>query len=291
MKKLYLFAAFLFCATLAYPCVDLHPDPIDVIINIDSLNGNCDIEVRITNLEMFGGAENEFCSCAFTGFFDNYVEFEYLSFVFAGTNNPLPGFEMYTFSDAAGEEWDTADPSSLDWNGFISSVTASGIEPGIFVDLVIRFSWTSETWSCTDIGSLQEILSGGGISTDEWDPTNGTLADSHQSISFFNWDNMTFQFTPPGYFETLDNDILGFYNGIDETQGLQLSIWPNPAVDEFYIEGNISLGEIAVLNALGQRVFESYVHDKTLRIVSSAFAPGVYTVATSSGLRKKIVIK
>ena len=77
---------------------------------------------------------------------------------------------------------------------------------------------------------------------------------------------------------------------------MQFSIYPNPTLGSFTIEGeNISTSNITLINNLGQSIqFASSIKDNAMLIETSDLSPGVYSIlirTESKIVTKKLIIK
>jgi hypothetical protein len=155
----------------------------------------------ISNLELFAEAPGAFCSCAVENFTDLYDSIQYVAFVFAGTNDPIPGFDVWTPDSTATSEWNNE--QSGNWSGFISEVIGGGLTAGTPVDLIIRGVLPVGYDSLT----LDSVVRVTNIGLDEWDITTGTLAQTHNTLT--NITSPTCIQQNDCFFGELDNGILG----------------------------------------------------------------------------------
>jgi hypothetical protein len=265
----------------AAACVDYHPDSIRVILSGDT--SGCILEIRITNLNMFGGNPNQFCSCGVIGSYDLGPDepffIDYVVFVDAQSNIPVEGFDAFNFLPDASTSWEDVDPSSFDWSGFVSLVNSNGIVAGQEVDLVIRGHY--EHADCAfDLTYIlyQEfnILSGGGFGTDEWSDPNNHLALSHNDITYFDdileWDDVEYNFVEPDYFEFLDNIMLS----TTEITSQEIIIYPNPVQES--IQLNLPYqSTIEILDTSG-RIIEISLLPQNEDLKVSQLTPGLYFI-------------
>ena len=66
-------------------------------------------------------------------------------------------------------------------------------------------------------------------------------------------------------------------------------IYPNPAKDFIIIKGN-RLETISIYNSFGQKMSNNSTNENMLRISTTNYPDGVYTVKTSDGITQKVVI-
>jgi hypothetical protein len=73
---------------------------------------------------------------------------------------------------------------------------------------------------------------------------------------------------------------------VQESKGESFDIYPNPACDVLFIEGE-NISHVEIYNAFGQRIL---VDEKINKIDVSGFVPGIYMVRVD-GMTKKVIIK
>ena len=66
--------------------------------------------------------------------------------------------------------------------------------------------------------------------------------------------------------------------GIDDIQGAQVSLYPNPTVGLLNIESAETIREVAIYNALGQQVLNNYIGTNKRQMNLSTLAKGNYTM-------------
>lgn len=83
--------------------------------------------------------------------------------------------------------------------------------------------------------------------------------------------------------------------GIDESEDMQVSIYPNPASRFVSINSPETLSEIVVYNAIGQRVLQNNEQGNTVKLDLSQLSNGSYTmsISTANGASttRKLIIK
>jgi hypothetical protein len=189
-------------------CVDYHPPTVNVEVSMDI---NCNVEVRVLDLNIFGGAPGAFCSCAIINnyqFLEYEFQLDYVVFVDSETNIPLEGFEPFNYDPNASISWSEVDPDDYDWAGFVAAVSSEGLQAGQIVDLVVRGHFV-DVPNCTEAYNYyyeipEELIEEGGFGTDEWNNETNELALSHNSITYFDG-NLQFITVESDYFEFLDN--------------------------------------------------------------------------------------
>jgi len=77
-------------------------------------------------------------------------------------------------------------------------------------------------------------------------------------------------------------------DGIAETEGQSLSLYPNPANDFVTLKGE-SLGKVYVYNTLGQKVDELEAQGSEIRINTAAYENGIYVVKADEQMLKFVV--
>jgi len=169
----------------ALACVDYHPTPPPIVVTIDSnLNRLC---IRVQNLNIFGGTQGQFCSCALSSFTNIFSNIYYVAFVDSGTSNPINGFDIWQNQSAATNAWSGVLPGS-DWSGFVAEVTDS-LVAGLAVDLLIYANLPAGyTTNCLDSSfiCLDTALTQTSFGTDEWSANGDSLTGNHQSVSTLN---------------------------------------------------------------------------------------------------------
>ena len=97
----------------------------------------------------------------------------------------------------------------------------------------------------------------------------------------------------PAYF-CLDN-LNDITNGVpslqDRTKMFDVKIYPNPAVDMFYIEG-VKNARVNIYDISGRQVFETNARNKTLKVNVSDYPKGLYLVRIRKGttvVTKKLI--
>ncbi|MEM7037928.1 MAG: T9SS type A sorting domain-containing protein [Bacteroidota bacterium] len=254
-------------------CVDYHLN-VRFICHYDDPNYQ-NISLTVTNLQLAGGSPNEFCSCGITGYTSMWSNIQYVAFVDSGTTNTIPGFDVWTPDANANNAWDNV-LSTGNWNAFVQDVNTT-LAPGTPVELIIRASLPpGYTFSVID-----SSISNTAVGTDEWDNTNQTLANSHQSITW-GWSQQTTYFAEGAgstYFSDLDAALLV---SVADQLKPQFDLYPVPAVDQLYVKlGNVELQlrSAKVFSATGQLVAELNAQDfesGLARLDLSAYPQGIY---------------
>ncbi|MGB1031548.1 MAG: T9SS type A sorting domain-containing protein [Flavobacteriales bacterium] len=262
-------------------CVDFHPDSVNITILVDT--ANCNMIIELSNLNMFGGNPNDFCSCGVYNAIPDGADISWVAFVDAVTQEPVEGFDLWEFADEAGDSWSDADPNNIDWGGLVSGVNDAGIVAGQDVNLWIIIEIDEDdpqwSWICNqDEGSVLEFFGSWAFGTDEWDPSAQELADTHQSITYFDdqWANMSVEWitseTYLGYIAILDN----FYNGIEEQSNIQVNVFPNPVSEVLSIQSSSVIESICLRDALGRKV--DFIEQSAFKIDVSNLPAGLYFV-------------
>jgi hypothetical protein len=276
-----LFVTLLLCTGFSQrsaACVDFHPDSIRVNILADTLN--CNLIIEIANLNMFGGNPNDFCSCGITDALGNGNDILWVAFVDAETHEPIQGFDLWGFSNAAGDSWEDADPESIDWNGFVSNVNASGIVTGQDVKLWIIMDITADSewsWVCgSDESTMMEIFGQFSFGTDEFDNEAQELADTHQDISnFYSAWMYVFFITPEEYQEYIES-LENHYNSIYENNPIEFSLYPNPSSSTLFLKTNRPIDHCVIRDIAGRKVLTENGNIKNLEV--SHLPNGMYIV-------------
>ncbi len=258
-------------------CVDYHPDSVVVNILADTIN--CNIIIEVSNLNMFGGNPNDFCSCGITNALGDGTNILWVAFVDAVTNEPVEGFDLWGYADAAGTSWEDADPGTIDWNGFISNVNSAGIVAGQDVKLWIIIDSLDSQWSwvCgSDEGTVMEIFGQLSFGTDEWDNDGQELADTHQDITSFSaaWINVYF-ITPEEYQEHIDI-LENHYNSVGENEVVEFNMYPNPSSTTLHLNANGQVEQLIIRDMVGREVFTQKGKVKELEV--SHLPNGMYIV-------------
>ena len=69
------------------------------------------------------------------------------------------------------------------------------------------------------------------------------------------------------------------YVGIDEVEGTQVTLYPNPTVGQLNIESAENIREVVIYNALGQKVVNSYNLGNSSTMNLSSLTKGTYTMS------------
>ena len=210
----------------AQACID-SATTVFVIVHYDTINFT-DISLTVTNLRLFGGSPNHFCSCAINNYTDMFSNILYVAFVDSGTSNPVPGFEPYEANVNATTAWENVWPTG-DWNAFVSEVNVNGLTPGNPVELVIR----AQLPPGYTFDSIDSTLTYTYLGTDEWSNTNQDLADSHQNLVDFNSGHQMIAEHSATYFTNLDNAL---NTGIQTLEQTSFSLHPNPATETLTVQ-------------------------------------------------------
>jgi hypothetical protein len=219
MKKLYFFLLPVLFATESFACVDYHvPNPVTAKYN----ESFTDLELTIHNLNIFAGADGDFCTCGVISSYESLFDgIYYVAFVDSGTTNLIQGFAPWVASPSASEAWQEHTASVSPWNAFVAGVIDQ-MTPGLAVELIIRLNVPEEL---QEFQFLAEILFDSSLATDEWDAENETLAQSHNSISAFG--TITFLEVDDSYFTT----------SVPETgSGRFFNVYPNPSEGQFTVD-------------------------------------------------------
>ncbi|MEM7162632.1 MAG: T9SS type A sorting domain-containing protein [Bacteroidota bacterium] len=270
MKNQKTFWATLFIAVLmsnfSWACIDYSTTAFPIVSYDEDIE---ELEIRITNLQLFGGNPNEFCSCAISNFLLTDNEILYVAFVDSGTFNPVPGFEPYVASISASSAWDEVLQTG-DWNGFVSEVNGNGLTPGNPVELVIRAYLAFQQGNPFFIDSLAQNSV---IGTDEWDVMEDNLADSHQNlfVGFSYWET---QIVDEDYFQMLDESII---SSLDELN-IDFLVYPNPSQDIIQLNvQHIWIDRMRIYDSGGKLVHEkSGLINSNNRIDISFLRKGLY---------------
>jgi hypothetical protein len=82
--------------------------------------------------------------------------------------------------------------------------------------------------------------------------------------------------------------------GIGESSFETLSVYPNPAKEEVNISANTLIGQVKIINNMGQLVFDQMVNETSILINTQSLLNGVYFVEihTSQGVStEKLIIE
>ena len=288
MYKLYLSSFVLFLSLLipvqSKSCIDQSLFAYVLVSYNESFD---EVALKITNLNLYGGNPNDFCSCGVTSYTNIYTDIVYVAFVDSGTTNPVAGFDPYIADAMASDAWNDVIQFG-DWNGFVSEVNDNGLTPQAPVELIIRAHLPP--------GYTIDLLSAGidstAIGTDEWQFLDGEgfLANSHQNL-FFEFDSVTYEMYPDGsnFFDELDADIISSVESIQS----QFNIYPNPFVNEIVLELNTMTTErLQIFNSRGALLQEPKFIQGTNRIDLSFLPRGIYFLklfSTDQQLIRQIV--
>lgn len=264
-------------------CVDYHNDSVFVIVHYDStFSPNTDVSITLSNLQLFGGSPNQFCSCGVNSITNIFSDILYVAFVDSGTTNPVAGFDVWDASANASNAW-AGVVASGNWSGFVAQVNGNGLTPGGKVELLIRarlpvgytFAFMDTTLTVMKMG------------TDEWFDSQQTLGNTHQSVSGVEYG---FQYISEGqnstYFADLDAAYLTGRKDPESLLGLQL--FPVPAMDKVYVRLNNpsnAIKELQLLDAAG-RVLQSHsgLSGQQTQLDLADLPNGLYFIKVSSAL-------
>jgi len=227
-----------------------------------------ELEIRITNLRLFGGNPNQFCSCAISNFLIEDSQINYVAFVDSGTVNPVSGFDPFFPSASASNAWENIFATG-DWNGFVSEVNQNGLLPNVPVELVVRIGLFPPQSSLDFIFDMSELTS---IGTDEWDANADNLANSHQN--FFTDINSEFVEVDASYFDILDGAII---SSVPDLQ-LDFQVYPSISSDIIQINSNsINFNRLVVYDISGSIIMENAQLNSSMYVFNiSSIANGIY---------------
>jgi len=249
MKKL-LGYALITLAFIAYrgntasACISDTITTISVTVNYDTVQiGSCvgigAVEVRLSNLYLMTEAPGKVCACALASFSSMFDSVTFIAFVDFGTDNPYQGFAAFNEELASSTAWDSDQPGNGGWSGYVASVVNSGLSATDPVEMLIRAQMTNNTllfqdsFACFD-STLGAKIGVSAIATDEWDPINSVLGNTHQKVRGLNV-LVTYNMMPSSYFAQLDTAILNNIPvvGIEETGTINnpMTVQPNPFTD------------------------------------------------------------
>ncbi|NND76925.1 MAG: T9SS type A sorting domain-containing protein [Flavobacteriales bacterium] len=264
----------------ANACVD-HATTVTVTCHYDTTNFT-DIALTVSNLRLFGGNPNEFCSCAVTSWTDIFTDISYVAFVDSGTTIPVPGFDPYVADANATSAWESV-LATGGWSGFVSEVNGNGLTANAPVELIIRASLPPGYTYSILYSSFEENYLG----TDEWDNTSQDLANSHQNLLFL--DIPTFIVVNDGstYFTDLDNAIL---TNVEMLGAEKIKIYPVPATNEIRIQLNQAEIENLSIYSISGQLINSHdltaFRDEEYTLDIREYSSGIYHVLlrSSSGI-------
>ncbi len=243
------FGIFLFPHSETFACIDPGPDTnIRVIINYDTSQAPCieEVEMRLTNLRLMNEDKGKICTCALDAWAPILTNVIFVAFVDSGTSDPYVGFAAWNEDAQASLEWQTAG-SDPDWAGFIATVLNAGLSANDPVEMLFRMKapigvkYTLLGDSAIQARSLVDDIQNSGFGTDEWDPVNVMLGNTHQEFRDFrdiaNAGGFSFRTQSDSYFAQLDSNVL---NNIPNSVGIvyvnpELKISPNPFKDKLTI--------------------------------------------------------
>ncbi len=265
----------------SFACVDYHPDSIRVIVSGDS--STCRLEIKVTNLNMFGGSPNEFCSCGIIGAYDlgpdSPFHIDYIVFVDSITQAPLEGFDPFNFLPAATSSWEDIEAADFNWSGFVSLVNQSGITAGMDVELVIRGHYEHEFCSEEVFYISQGEFGfpfGGGFGTDAWDVENNQLMNGHLDVTYFDdileSDDYELVLVDSEYWTALDNLVLS----VSTPVMTEFELYPNPSTQIVNIDCPVQTN-VSIYDQMGVLVYDKMIKGK-FQIDISQWAKGAYFV-------------
>jgi Secretion system C-terminal sorting domain len=271
-------------------CVDYHNDSVYVIVHYDSTNFT-DVTLTLTNLRLFGGNPNQFCSCGITSYTNVFSNILYVAFVDSGTTNPVQGFDVWDASANAANAWNNV-VATGNWSGFVSMVNANGLAANAPVELLIRARLpVGATFYLMDSAIYYTQMG-----TDEWFDGSQTLGNTHQSVSGIDG---PFDYRPeaPGstYFSDLDAIFLTGRTAPQQRDGID--VFPVPAQDKVYValrDPGSTLDRIEVYDAIGRIVFQQNASESRQSELNFAGLPtGMYFLQLHSdkGVLTKRIVK
>jgi hypothetical protein len=82
--------------------------------------------------------------------------------------------------------------------------------------------------------------------------------------------------------------VLYSVDGVNEVDGKDVSVFPNPTTNRFTVEGE-GLNHVSVYNTLGQMVYDMDCHGESVDITLDNVETGIYMVrvATAKGMVTK----
>lgn len=265
---------------------------VRVTCHYDTVNWE-DVAVTVSNLNLAGGAPNQFCSCAINGVTSIWSDIQYVAFVDSGTTNPVAGFDVWTPDANASNAWSNVVQFGT-WDGFVANVNQNGLLNGVPVELIIRAKLPMGfTFSVLD-----SSLSSSQVGTDEWDANGDSLANSHQQVNWLTSGGAP-TYMPEGaqstYFDDLDNALMTSLE--EQLQPALLEIFPVPVVDKLYVklaDPSLFIEGLELYSVNGQQMMEiEHLNQGPAVLDMSGYVPGVYflRVRTDEGMVTKKVIK
>ncbi len=130
----------------------------------------------------------------------------------------------------------------------------------------------------TDITSLAPVIQHTGVSVS---PANGVAQDFTNSVQY------TVTAPVDGSTKTYTVSISTIPLGIGEIYAEMISVYPNPADDEFEVRGltfEVGKTTLTIYNALGQEMFSSVATFTNLKLQTSNWQPGIYFLKISDGV-------
>lgn len=242
-SALLVFALFAF-TNKANACID--PDTV-ITVSLQYSEDFTDIEIRLGNMKLMTEQPNTFCSCALSGVDEVFTNPTYIAFVYEGTNDPYPSFEVWENTQGADDAWNNEFPNFFGWSGYIAEVINSGLSTDDKVDMVIRASTPPGYFAIVE--EMDSAMAELTLGTDMWLPDEQTMAFDHTGMRNLRFDNSSFEMNlvPDEYFEALDGGILSPTNEPIKNN-LTVSIAPNPVSERLKLNFEMpNSGNITVL--------------------------------------------
>lgn len=280
-------------AFLFIPKSDACVDPNTIITTTVNFNADfTEMEVRLGNLMLHAETPNIFCSCALSAYDEAFTQPNYIAFVYAGTNNPYPNFDVWENTVEADDAWDEEFPAYPDWSGYISEVIGTGLSVDDEVEMVIRVSTPPGTYaSSSDLDSTFSLMT---LGTDMWLPDEGMMAFDHPGIRNIRHDVSSFTMNEVDgeYFEMLDNGIISSDEEIEQVL-FDLTVFPNPVKNKLWVEMDLPRNEtvhLSIKDIAGRLIGNLYEEDlpegkQTIPLELNSIIPehGIYLLEIKIG--------
>ncbi|MCQ2284442.1 MAG: DUF2436 domain-containing protein, partial [Bacteroidales bacterium] len=187
-----------------------------------------------------------------------------------------PNFDLSQFTDSL--------TLAFDFISFYAYIEHEYVDLKIYASTDGGNTFTDEPiWTLSDFGVFTDQQS-----------THATMDVS----SLAGQSNVKFAFSYEGAVCQVLIDNVNLYHGaspvsVAEFDGLQASIFPNPARDILHIQTAASISRIEVFNLAGQHIATHGANDNNIQLSTSAWVPGIYLlkIHTTEGIvNRKVVI-
>lgn len=197
----------------------------------------------------------------------------------------------------AGSQWSTNGPGYEIGPRVVFNGDGSGNFQ--FVPFFMSFTYSQDEWTDIslmvnlDVGNYALFINSNLVWTDPWSPLNGFGAINIWANAYSD----VYATTPvTSNFYVDDIELLDWTNlGVEEYNISNVSVYPNPALNSFTIEGLNKPYDLSISNSIGQVLYtENSISDTSKKIDVSSFESGLIFIrieSEGSYITKKVIIK